>query len=247
MNDEIPNLTSCTKAFEKSIGAEQIDIASEYAELAIDKILDESIDNYSDTFESIPIVKTGYTVFRLYKGFSTRHYLKKLIAFINQFNAGIATTEDINWYKEKFSERNKGETEHVEYLLTLIDRYVGCDKPRMLAILFIAFLDDRLSWNELTSFSEVLDKFLPGDYEVLWQSNTCNHNASNIPSAILRLVGLGLMVESNRPNVFVPRENGNLGITYKSLSAVAKNEIEYSRTAFGNKLVSIIQNNYATK
>ncbi len=237
-----------TNDFVKSIASDQGDLALDYSELVIDGMLGEALDDYGDIIESVPILKTAVGAYNAYKGFSSFHFTKKLISFIQRVNEGVASKKEVDWFKNKFSEDDKkSQSEHVEYLLTMIDRYVGYDSPQMLAQLFIAFLDDRISWDELACYAETIEKLLPGDFSMLCNSNTYSQKISETPAAVLRLVGLGLMVETNRPSVFVPTGDGHVGITYGSLSTVQKNEIEYSRTAFGSKLVDIVQGSYAAK
>lgn len=233
--------------FVKSIGSSQSDLALEYSELVIDGVLNETISDYGDILKSIPIAKTAVSAYNAYKGFSSFHFTKKLISFIKKVNERAASEKDTNWFREKFSESGKGKYEYIEYLLTVIDRYVGYDKPQMLAKLFTAFLDEYISWGELMCYAETLEKLLPGDYSTLSKSNVYNQRVTETPAAVLRLVGLGLMVETSRPSAFVPGQDGHVSITVGSLSAVQKNEIEYSRTTFGSKLVDIVQGNYSAK
>lgn len=230
-----------SRDFVKSIGSCQGDLVIDYSELTIDGLLNEAISGYEGIFESIPIVKTAVGVYSAYKGFSSFHFVKKLVSFVQKVNERVASEDEAKWFRDRFSGSDKDQYRYVEYLITMIDRYVGYDKPQMLAKLFIAFLDECISWEELVCYAEALEKLLPGDFSVLANSDVYRQEVVATPSAVLRLVGLGLMVETSRPSAFVPRQNGNVGITWDSLNAVQKNEIEYSRTTFGSKLVDIIR------
>lgn len=247
MHDDKCVSNDITQDFIKSIGPCQGDLAIDYSELVIDGSLNHAIDGYEGILEGVPLVKTAVGAYNAYKGISSFYFAKKLIAFLRKVKDRSASECETNWFRDRFSKSGKDQNKYVEYLLTMIDRYVGYDKPQMLAKLFIAFLDEYISWDELVCYAEALEKLLPGDFAVLAKADAYRQQATETPSAVLRLVGLGLMVETNRPSAFVTRQNGNVGITWGSLSAVQKNEIEYSRTTFGSKLVDIIQGKYVVQ
>jgi len=242
MNETIPETSGYIAAFKNSIGADIIDVPLDYAEIALDKTLDVSIGEYGDMLEDVPILKTAISAYRLYRGFATHHFLKKLTAFINKINRQLATPEEIERFKAKFTNNDKERNKQIEYLLTIIDSYVGAEKPEILATLYIAFLDGLINWQEFASYSETLGRLLPGDYSWLASHPRYQAAENEINSVALRLAGLGLLLEGNA-NAFVPRGNGNICITPASIQRVAECTHVYIRTDFGDKLVAIVEGN----
>jgi len=227
-------------ALKDSIGRDAVELTADYAELALDDAFEAIVDDSGSIFESIPFVKTAYGAYKVYKGFSVRHFLKKLVVFINEINNHAATAEQVDRYKEKLNDSDKYRNDQLEYLLIVIDKYVGYEKPQMLAALYIAYLDGLLDWQELVCYSETIDRLLPGDYEYLEATSVERRRVEDASAALLRLIGLGLMVETSQSNPYVQRESGNIGITWDSLSKAAERKHEYSRTGFGGKLVAIV-------
>ena len=54
--------------------------------------------------------------------------------------------------------------------------------------------DPNVSWNDVMKYSEVIDRLLPGDIEVLAMGKREKVNYQNVDDGNLRLVALGLMV-----------------------------------------------------
>lgn len=55
-------------------------------------------------------------------------------------------------------------------------------------------MNGEITWNEVMKYSEVIDRLLPGDIELLAVGMRENVNYQNVDDGILRLVALGLMV-----------------------------------------------------
>ena len=125
------------------------------------------------------------------------------------------------------------------HVLVIIDRYVGYDKPRMLAKLYLAFLQDVIDWERFTIYSEVIDRFLPGDYNTLKSASTYKTEKDLYTDSIQRLIALGLVIEGFR-TMAVQEDDGGLRIDPPELRE--KNERNYSRTMFGNTLVRLMEN-----
>ena len=56
-----------------------------------------------------------------------------------------------------------------------------------------------------------------------------------------RLVALGLMVEITDFSAFQKRENGNIGMTWGTLTKSISTDKKYKRTEFGDKLAEILR------
>lgn len=216
-----------SKALCDSIKDETTSLTSELLEMGLDAFLDDGI------FKDIPFVSTVVSLFQVGKSITERHNVRKLIAFINGINNGVPNEEKRQEYISKINENSKYREQQIEYLLILIDAYIDCDKPKLLAKIYLAYLDDKISWDELTLFAETIDRLLPGDvtFFVSSKARTLKVFVPVTPT-LLRLSALGLYEECQTESV-VPNTLGTISIP----ATKTKN---YNRTAFGNKLHAII-------
>lgn len=125
----------------------------------------------------------------------------------------------------------------IEYLLILLERYIEEDKARRLAKIYEAYLDKEISWDDLRLFAETLDRFLPGDYEMLREKETFQTLRGRDAEVLLRLTGLGLLIED------IHRQQWDVVDTtliFDDPDEIEKEERVYRRTEFGNRMVSIL-------
>lgn len=215
--------------FDKELG----DYVGEMPEFTLDMFLNDGI------FKDFPVFSGISTVYRVGKGFSEFAHYKKLIAFINAINAGIVDEQKRSDYAYKIKTNEQFRTREMEYIQVLIDRYIGLEKPQMLAKLYLAYLDEKILWIEFTTYAEVVDRFLPMDYKMLLNEKvTTIRNIGSEP--LLRLMALGLVAERYYNNPFVEHANGGFGIPADSMSKMSQHEKVYQRTEFGDKLVDIL-------
>ena len=217
---------SLALSFSNSLTIDVASIASEYAELGLDALVEEGI------LKDIPLVSTAVAVYRIGKSIHERHHVAKLTSFLAGINEGIVDEEQRQKYRQTFSGNEKFRNQELEYILILIDRYIGFDKPQMLAKLYLAYLDDEICWTEFTKYSEVVDRFLPGDYLFLINITAEKFVAScDFVDSILRLMSMGLVAQNVGIDV-LDDGNGNVEM---------KNAEGYSMTTFGIKLNNIFK------
>jgi len=173
----------------KSIGVEASGIAGEFLEIGIDSLCDEGL------LRDIPFVSTVASVFHIGQTIRDRHSILKLAAFIEEINHSIINEDELEKYKTKIETDEKIRNNELSHLLILIDRYVGIDRPRMLAKLYLAYLRNDLQWAELVSYAEVVDRLLPNDCKLLTDSDVKGVDYQEVDSGYLRLSALGLMVD----------------------------------------------------
>lgn len=191
------------------------------------------------TFKDFPLFAGISSVYRIGKSIGEFAHYKKLIAFINAINNGIADEQKRSDYAYKIKTNEQFQQRELEYILVMIDRYIGTNKSEMLAKLYLAYLDGKILWIEFTMFAEVVDRFLPMDYSMLLkQKVTTIRNIGSEP--LLRLMALGLMAEKINNSPFVEDGRGGIGITAASMSRMKQHERVYQRTEFGDKLVDIL-------
>lgn len=227
---------SLALSFSNSLTEEVCGIAGEYAELGLDAMVED------DLFKDIPIVSTAVSVYRIGKSIRERHHVAKLIAFLNEINKGIADKETRQNYREKFTSNEKFRNQELEYILILTDRYIGFDKPQMLAKLYLAYLDDKIIWEEFIMYAEVIDRFLLLDCRTLVSEATTFHTLRDgSADIILRLVALGLMAEDKSMTVTEARKVLKGETRSASQMSSDSKKKKYKRTDFGRKLADILR------
>lgn len=222
------NKLSLTSSFEDSLSDNVFSVVSELAEVGLDAIMNDGL------LKEVPFLSTIISVYKIGKDIHARHNMKKFVAFQNEINSHMVDNEERQKYISKFKEKQEFRQRELEYLLVVIDRYIGIDKPIMLARLYLAYLQDLLTWKELCMYSEVIDRFLLNDFNVLSVGDVVltNYNGNE---AILRLEALGLMAEKREVNHFL-----NGGVFGESFEEKSLEKRRYLRTSFGEKLVKII-------
>ena len=228
---------SLSLSFGDSLTEDVAGIVGEYTELGLDALVEDGL------LKDIPVVSTAVAVYKIGKSIHERHHIAKLVSFLNAINKGIADEEKRQDYREKFATNEKFRNQELEYVLILTDRYIGFDKPQMLAKLYLAYLDGEIIWEEFTMYAEVIDRFLLLDCRTL----TSDAERFIVPrgivggESILRLVALGLMAEVTDISAFKEGPNGSISMTWGTLTKSISTDKTYRRTEFGEKLANILR------
>lgn len=223
-------------AFEDSLGKDLAEILGDSLEFGIDACLDDSI------LRDVPFVGAAFKLYSIGSKVHDKHCYIKLVSFIQSVNSGECTAAKIQERKVKFAEKASFRKQELEYILILIDRYIGFEKPQMLGKIYLAYLDGDLNWDDLTRYAEIVDRFLPGDYAFLASSTTKFITYANVGSeALLRLMALGLVAEESNRAPLVGDGRGGWAVSASSINLANRKRKDYVRTAFGQRLVSILK------
>ena len=227
---------SLALSFSNSLTEEVSGITGEYVELGLDALIEDGL------FKDIPIVSTAVAVYRIGKSIRERHHIAKLISFLDEINKDIADGANREEYREKFTSNEKFRNQELEYIMILTDRYISFDKPRMLAKLYLAYLDGKIVWEEFTMYAEVIDRFLLLDCRML----TSDADQFIVPmkrtgDIIQRLVALGLLVEDTKATSLFHESRGGFAVSAESMKRFSSDERHYVRTEFGEKLANILR------
>lgn len=220
---------SLSVAFGDSLKEESIACISELAEVGLDAIMDEGI------FKDIPILSTAVAVYKIGSSIKERHNMKKLVMFLDQINHEIADEKQRFEYQQKFQRNKSFRNQELEYILVVIDRYIGYDKAQMLACLYLAYLDGKIDWNLFAEYSEVIDRLLPSDFKCLFHfmchGGVIIEKEKNVNLAsVLRLLSVGL-VEQQTGMAWTEFDNPNK----------KKEDFDYYITDFGKVFVRIFE------
>ena len=227
---------SLSIAFADSLKEDTVSCIGEYAEIGIDAVMEDGI------LKDIPILSTAVALYKIGGSIKERHNMKKLLIFVNELNNGIVDEQKRQSYREKFTSNDKFRNQELEYLLILIDRYIGSDKPLLLAKLYLAYLDETIVWDEFTMFAEVIDRFLPLDCRTLVSDASVFHTLRDGGAdAILRLVALGLMVEDRSITVSEAKKTIKGDSRSASKMSSDSKRKKYKLTDLGLKLAYILR------
>ena len=217
---------SLALSFSNSLTEEVSGITGEYLELGLDALVEDGL------LKDIPIVSTAVAVYKIGKSIRERHYVAKLVSFLNGINNGIVDEEKREKYRKKFATNEKFRNQELEYILILTDRYIGFDKPQMLAKLYLAYLDEIINWMTFIKYAECIDRFLPGDQLVLDSTEIEKAQYNDNYDTVSRLEALGLIGRKVEVVPIYHEQEQNLEL---------KNSDEYTLTGFGWKLKQILE------
>ena len=224
------------ESFGNSIGSDIAEFTGEAVEFTLDACASED-----SILKEVPFVGTAVKLYSIGSKVHDKHNFYKLKSFIKAVNTSIGKPGELEERREKFLSNAKFRKQELEYLLILIERYVGFEKPDILGKLYVAYIDGVIGWNELTMYAEVVDRFLPGDYNKR-QSSKQFITVHNLGSeSLLRLMALGLLVEESQHGMWTDDGRGGFEVTASTMQRVANREKKRVRTECGQKLVEIMR------
>ena len=223
---------SFSKSFGESIKQNVGDITIDTSEAILDSCMDEGI------LKELPILKYVVTACKVYDDIKGRIFLNKMRIFIQSFNAGCASEEDVKKRREMVNKKNRNE--ELSYISVIIDSFLDFEKPEILAKLYLAYLDQHISWNEFCAYSEITNSLLRMDIDYLKNNQTVLTKNNIITSELLRLTGSGMMYSYQNDSPWVENEQGGLVINVNDFERVKSKERIFTRKEFGEKYIKII-------
>ncbi len=222
---------SLTNEFNDVLKREQTAILPALFDISIEALVKED-----KLLEDIPFISSAIKLANFASNISKIHGVKKLAKFIEGINNGSVTEKKRLEISNKFIEKEKYRQKEIEYLIILLDRYLEIDKATYLSKIYLAYLYEEITWDDLTKYAVIVDKLLICDFSYLIKQSTIPIENDNIPDSLLRLIALGLYYEEYNSSPFSFRSNGNMGITHGELSQVQKKRRSYRKTDFANGL-----------
>lgn len=151
------------------------------------------IIEYDGIFERIPFVNTAIGLFKISKSVLEINHINQLYIFINEIKINLADEEKRKKYIRLFKEKGqKARNKELEYVILITSRYLTQDKSVLLGRLYLSYLNKDITWIEFVSYSEIIDRFLPGDYDTLTQGNQLDVDDNDLSDSLLRLTSHGL-------------------------------------------------------
>jgi hypothetical protein len=206
-----------SQSLSNSISSEVTSIISSSLEVGLDSIMNDGL------LKDIPFVSAAVSVYKIGHTIYERHLIRKLEQFILALNQGVIDEEQREKYRKKINSKNRNQ--ELEYVLLIIDKFLDLEKPQKLANLFLAYLDESITWNDFAKCSEIIDRFLPGDFSELTKGEWHDIEDNTVSDTLLRLISFGLIYSKSND---ITIQN-----TIGALSIPSQSKKDYFLTAFG--------------
>lgn len=221
-----------TQSFSESLKVITGDVVLDTSEIILDGFMQD------DVLKELPIIKYAVTAYKVVDDIRGRMFVRKLATFINSFNSNLATQREVDKIKSKFVNGNRDE--ELSYISIVVDRYLDFNKPELIGKLYIAYLDEKISWSDFASYTEIFDKLLSRDLNYLMEKDEYVVLNNRIPSELLRLTGVGLMQDYQNDSPF-QSYGGGIIVSSHEFSRVENKERIYTRSAFGKNLINALR------
>ena len=212
-------------SLEDSLTENMFDTVGDLAEVGLDAVMDDGV------LKEIPLLSTVAGIYKIGHTIKERHTIKQLALFVTELNKGCVDKNKTNRILEKLNGNQQQSKQEIEYILVVLDSYLEYEKPKMLAKLYMAYLEQRIDWTQFSMYAALLKTLLLQDIKLL-----ASHNFKESPlvcmqmesAGWLRLLSAGFVYEQ-----WVMRFNDGM----------KKNEnfnVPYSITETGQKFIDIV-------
>ena len=203
------------------------DITIDFAEVAIDSLIT------TGALEKIPLISTCVSIYKIQKTVTEYNHMKKLAIFVNEIGYGCAE-EKRKEYIAKFKEFDeKQRNKELEYIVLILAQYIGYDKPKWLAKIYLAYLDKRITGERFASYAELINRFLPGDFDMMLKGDQLGLKDTEVADTVLRLMSCG---------VFTPVSKSVQAENYPGMLSIPAEDVkDYVLTEYGKGLREILK------
>ena len=212
-------------SLEDSLTENLFDTVADLTEVGLDAVMDDGV------LKEIPLLSTVAGIYKIGHTIKERHTIKQLALFVTELNKGCVDKNKKNRILEKLNGNQQQSKQEIEYILVVLDSYLEYEKPKMLAKLYMAYLEQRIDWTQFSMYAALLKTLLLQDIKLL-----TSHNFKESPlvcmqmesAGWLRLLSAGFVYEQ-----WVMRFNDGM----------KKNEnfnVPYSITETGQKFIDIV-------
>lgn len=172
------------------------DVAGDIIELGIDSILEDGL------LRDIPIVNTIVGTFKFGQNIHDRNLLKQTIIFIQEFNNNSNSEKVqkyISEYKNNITNNPKKAENELGRIMIILNRNIDEIKTRILAKLYLYYIENKINWSEFCDLSEVNEKIFTLDIDVLKDIflNNTDFDEQKLHN-YQRLVSAGLMKNDSK-------------------------------------------------
>ena len=231
VGNEMSGLPDLTDSLEQTLADPGLeDSAAALAEVLLDSALDVGVAR------EIPIIGTVLALSRASLAIRDRLFLNKLLHFLRELAA--VPYEQREEMIRKVNESPRSRVRVGEKLLYLIERCEDHQTSQILAVLFKAFVQERISYDEFLRLAHAVDRVLLADLIQFlnedWDSSSEESAIAFLPSGLVELVPMCIRVEDQRePDC------------YDEKYIVEGGELEVSVSAVGKKLRELLRSDQA--
>ena len=133
--------------------------ATDILENCLDTIIDD------DTLKKMPLIHSAVSLCKFGNELYKQFYIRKLYGFIKRLNDNIVDDEERKLHILQLKKDPKRANEELAYIAIAIERYLEQDKPAYLAKCYLAYLRKKISWNDLSMYSVLIDRLLLFDIQ----------------------------------------------------------------------------------
>jgi len=166
-----------------------IDPGLEIIELGIDAILKDGL------LKDVPIVGAFTAVLKFGYNIYDRNLLKQTLVFISTMNDGTISEEKLSEYKRKLQEDPKLAEKELGRTVLFLNKHVEYTQSRALARFHQAYVNQEITWEQLSELAVANERMFAGDYQILLEL----HRTDGVEKykgevyQVDRLVSLGLV------------------------------------------------------
>lgn len=135
---------------ETIVSDEALGLVKDYSELAMDSFLDEG------TLKEIPILGTLFSIYKIGSSLRERHYIKKIIVFLNQLKD--IPKKQREEFLSKLDNNDKFKESIFEKTLLLLERLDETHKAEMTGNLFRLFIMEVIDKDKLLRLSGIVER-----------------------------------------------------------------------------------------
>lgn len=191
-----------------------------------------------EVLEKIPLVSYAVSLLKIADYARNRWLFRKIARFIKSASLYQLSEDDRAKALRHFTQNEKTQAQELEYVIQILDRYLEEDKSNLLALVYIEFIKGNIDLPLFKTYAEVINRFLPGDFESLERGECVFDSYETIPEPYLRLVSMGLMQKVSRiisDVLRIPSSEFNSGFAIPPFESGGT----FKYTSLGRRLFSI--------
>ena len=167
-------------SLEDSLTENLFDTVADLTEVGLDAVMDDGV------LKEIPLLSTVAGIYKIGHTIKERHTIKQLALFVTELNNGCVDKNKKNRILEKLNGNQQQSKQEIEYILVVLDSYLEYEKPKMLAKLYMAYLEQRIDWTQFSMYAALLKTLLLQDIKLL-----TSHNFKESPLVCMQMESAG--------------------------------------------------------
>jgi hypothetical protein len=215
----------------ESIGNEilkpNLDLSIDYSELALDEFLGDGL------LKEMPVIKTLVGVVKTGIAIKERFFIKKFLTFLREFHSGSISQDSLDKFKIKFESDQKYREDVTEQVLILVEALTSVKKVKILARLFVSYIDGNFDWDRFRELALILERLSESCYP--WLDKIANDKSDDPKVATRFLVRPHIFNQDFATMIEIQGLLSSSGIAYSKGSAFIITKLGQDLYYFGIK------------